>query len=161
MKKRIIALVAAVCLLTIALTAFVACDGDKLFDSTWELTAVQNAQGEIIACGDGYSYDETIPRITVTCTVSVNGEIAITYADEHKTLKGQMTQTSVGADGTERYSVSFEDGRQGSAVYVSKKDAVYPSDVESEKNDNAEVYELTVKIGEDYTLYFKRGANIS
>lgn len=161
MKKKIFALTVIVCIITVVMAAFVACDGDKLFDSTWELTALQNAQGEIIACGEGFSYDTTKPRITVTCKISVGGEISLNYAEGSTTIKGQMTQTSTGADGSVRYSISFEDGRQGSAVYISKKDAVYLSDADSENNDIEEIYELTITIGEEYTLYFKRGANIS
>lgn len=161
MKKRLFTVIAAVLVLVAALTVFTACDGDKLFESSWEIAAISNAQGEIIACGESFSYDESVPRVTVTCNVSLDGEISISYAAENKKLTGKMTQTSTGADGSEKYSIEFSDGRLGTAVYLSSKDDVYPSDQDKDdQSDIAEKYEFTVTVGEEYTLYFVRGSKI-
>lgn len=161
MKRKIFAATAVACILIVALTALAACDSDKLLDSSWELAAVANAQGEIIACGEDYAYDASVKRIAVTCTVSGEGEIVIVYADGGKTLKGQLTETSTGADGEERYSVKYADGSIGTAVYVAKKDNVYPSDTDADdKYDVSELYELTLTVGEEYTLYFARVSSI-
>ncbi len=141
--------------------AFTACDNDALLDSTWEMAVALNEHGEVIACGEDYTYEANVKRIAVTCTVSREGEIVIVYADGGKTLKGQLTEASTGADGTERYSVKYDDGSSGTAVYVAKTNNVYPSDTDADDEyDVPQLCELTVTVGEEYTLYFARVSSI-
>lgn len=161
MKKRLVATVASICVLLAVITAFTACGGDKLFDSSWEAALIVNAQGEIVARGEDFSYDESVPVVTVTCTVSVGGEIKLTWAEGDKTLTGNMIETGEGADKSVRYSIEFSDGSAGTATYLAKKDEVYPSDADKEDGyDQPESYQFTVTLGEIYTLYFVRVAQI-
>lgn len=159
MKKRLVATISAICVLVAVLTAFTACDGDKLFESSWEAAVVRNAQGDIVACEEDFSYDDSITVATVTCTVSVDGEIKLTWAEGKKSLTGKMTEIGEGADKSVRYSIEFSDGSAGTATYLAKKDEVYPSDTDKEDGcDQPESYEFTVTKGEEYTLYFVRVA---
>ena len=161
MKKRLVVTVASVCVLLAVLTAFAACDGDKLFESSWEAAFICNAQGEIIARGEDYAYNENAGVATVTCTISAGGEISLVWAEGKKTLDGQMTEVSEGADKSVRYSIAFSDGSTGTATYLAKKDSVYPFDTDKDDGfDLPESYELTLKVGEEYTLYFVRVAQI-
>lgn len=161
MKKRFIATIASICVLLAVITAFTACNGDKLFDSSWEAALIVNAQGEMVARGEDFSYDESVPVATVTCTVSVGGDIKLTWAEGGKTLNGKMTETGEGADKSVRYSIEFSDGSAGTATYLAKKDEIYPSDTDKEDGcDQPESYEFTVTKGEEYTLYFARVAQI-
>lgn len=161
MKKRLVATISAICVLVAVLTAFTACDGDKLFESSWEAAVVRNAQGDIVACGEDFSYDDSITVATVTCTVSVDGEIKLTWAEGKKSLTGKMTEISEGADKSQRYSVAYSDGSAGIATYLEDKDAVYPSDTDKDDAyDLPEKYELTLTVGDEYILYFVRVSQI-
>lgn len=157
MKKKIIVTFSAILIVITLMTAFTACDGDKLFRSSWEAAVVRNAQGDIVACGKDFCYDDSLTVATVKCTVSVDGELKLTWAEGNKSLTGTMTQLSEGADKTQRYSVLFSDGSTGIATYLEDKDAVYPSDTDKDDSyDLPEKYELTLTVGDEYTLYFVR-----
>lgn len=159
MKKAVKSLIVLSIIAAIALCC-VACS-DNIYGSVWEMAVAVNGNGEVEACGEGYAYSEDVRRVTVTCNISKDGEITIKYADDNITIKGQMTELSTGADGAVRYSIAFEDGRTGSAVYREKKENYYPSDVDKDDGtDVAELYELSVSVSDTMTMYFVRGAEI-
>lgn len=159
MKKALRTLI-IFCLIATVAACCIACT-DKIYSSTWEMAVAVDGNGDVVACGKGYSYGEDVLRVTVTCNISKDGEITIKSADNQMSMKGQMTELSTGADGEVRYSIAFEDGRTGTAVYKDKKDDSYPSDVDKDDlADKAELYELSVSVSDVMTLYFVRGAEI-
>lgn len=161
MKKKYIVTISAIIVLIAVLAALGGCDGDSLFRSSWEAAVIRNAQGQIIACGEDYAYNEDIGVETVTCTVSADGEISIRWVERLLYLTGKMTEVSEGADKSVRYSIEFSDGSTGTATYIAEKDAVYPSDQDKDDGcDLPESYELTLTIEEEYTFYFVRVAQI-
>lgn len=153
--KKTVKIITLLCVAVVIATCFVACTPDELFESVWEVTAIKNAQGEIVAYGEGYAPDDSLHKVTVTCTVSRDNDIEIIYADEHKTLKGKMVETSTGADKSVNYSIEFNDGTTGRAVYSGKTEDGFGNKV------NVTESELVITIGEDYSLYFARGARIN
>lgn len=159
MKKTLKSLIILCIVVTVA-ACCIACT-DKIYSSTWEMAVAVNGSGDVIACGEGYSYDDDVQRVAINCNISKDGEITIKSSDSQMSMKGQMTELSTGADGAVLYSIEFEDGRTGSAVYREKKDDSYPSDVDKDDSaDIAELYELTVSVSDVMTLYFVRGAEI-
>lgn len=163
MKKRVITALTLLSVAVVLVTAFTACENDPLLDSTWELAAVLNAQGEIVACGEGYSYDEDVKRVSITCSLSKNAEIELVYKDGEKSLTGKMTQISTGADGKLRYHVDYSDGTSGVVVYMAIYDKNTSYDATKTANDVTSKYALEVtvsKFTEEYTLYFERVASI-
>ena len=56
MKKRFIAVFMLVIVAVVFVAAFTACDNDALLDSTWEMAVALNEHGEVIACGEDYTY---------------------------------------------------------------------------------------------------------
>ena len=158
MKKKIFALTVIVCIITVVMAAFVACDGDKLFSSYWEMVVIQNGQGSIIACGPDYDKATSLPKVSVTCTIKVNENIELKYAEGESVLYGKLTEIKTGVDHTKTFSVSFNDGRMG-MLYYYDLDEILESSLIQKYGD--EKYELVITIGEEYTLYFKRSANIS
>lgn len=158
MKKRFAVATATVCVLLIVIAAFVACDGDKLFSSYWEMEVIQDGHGAIIARGPDYDGSTSAPKVNVNCTIKVNENIELKYAEGESVLYGKLTEIKTGVDHTKTFSVSFNDGRMG-MLYYYDLDEILESSLIQKYGD--EKYELVITIGEEYTLYFKRSANIS
>lgn len=162
MKKRVITALTVVIAVAVLVTAFTACENNALLDSTWELAVVLDAHGEVVACGEGYSYGDEVKKISVTCSVSESGKIDLVYNDEGKRLTGDMEQVSTDADGTLRYHVEYSDGMSGTVVYTESYDKKASDDAKTVK-DVAEQYALTVTVSyftEEYTMYFERVSTI-
>lgn len=163
MKKRVVTALTLLVIAAVLVTAFTACEKDALLDSTWELAVIYNEYGEIVACGEGYAYDDDVKRVSVTCTLSKNAEIDIVYDDGEKHLTGEMTQISTGADGKLRYHVDYSDGTSGVVVYMAIYDKNTSYDATKTENDVTRNYALEVTITsftEEYTLYFERVSSI-
>lgn len=159
MKKTLKTLI-VFCAIAAVTVCCIACT-DNIYGSTWEMAVAVNGSGDVIACGEGYSYDEKVLRVTATCNISKDGQITIKSTDEQMSMKGQMTELSKGADGEVRYSIAFGDEKTGTAVYKDQKDYSYPSDVDKDDGtDISEFYELSVSVSDVMTLYFVRGAEI-
>lgn len=164
MKKRVITALTLLVVAVVLVTAFTACEKDVLLDSTWKLAVIYNEYGEIVACGEGYAYDESIERMSITCSLSRTGKIELVNNDGEKSLTGKMKQVSTGADGNLRYHVDYSNDTSGSVNYMARYDNNTSYDATVDENDVERIYALEVtvsKYGDEYKLCFERTSAIN
>lgn len=163
MKKRVVTAFMLIIVTVVLATAFTACDNDELLGSTWQLAVIYNEYGEIVACGEGYSYAEDIERVSVTCSLSRTAKIELVYNDGEKSLTGKMKQVSTGADGNLMYHVDYSNDTSGSVNYMARYDKNTSYDTTIDENDVERRYALEVtvtKYGDEYKLCFERTSSI-
>lgn len=147
--KKLGLIVVVVFLIAITATVLPSCEADKLFESYWELVAVENQGGSLIAYGENYYPESVLPHLNITCTLGVGENITIDYPSKEKQLFGKMNEIKTGIDNTKTYSIVFNDGRIGILNYIDIGE-ILPSD------DYKSLSGLVVTIGEEYILYFVR-----
>ena len=138
-KKRAIALGMALALLAI-FAIYAARSVIKVEDYAWSLDTLQNAEGQVVACGPGAAQDRPgAEQLSLTCTAK---DGTVTFQTEEDTRQGTYRQTQREAYGR-LYEMEIKDWGWGYAVC---------SWTELDTGERRPTLVLTFP--KEYTLYF-------